>query len=132
LKYQGSETDIQTLFDTIGMSPAMLINLVNSVPEDLTLDEFMDNCLESKGEDLRHSPHQLLLVALKISPDGVKEANLKNVLDCRVDLSNPRRVRLSMKTSSNPLTFEYVENTFKLMSGAERTALLLYDFEKPK
>ena len=114
------------IFDTIGTSPAMLINLAGKVPDFMTLKEFVDDYISSARLNLLAFPHQQILQALKLFPDGVSPNYFVKQENKGVDLSDPEAVGVAMKRS-NAIVYRIDLKVYSLMSTAHRTALKTYD-----
>jgi hypothetical protein len=115
------------IFDNIGTSPAMLINLAGKVPDFMTLKEFVDNYISSAKRDLAAFSHQQILQALKENPDGVSPMYFNNMKNEGVNLSNPKKaVGKAMKDSPNAIVYRMELGVYSLMSTAHRTALKTY------
>jgi hypothetical protein len=125
LKFQGSKKDILEIFDNIGTTPAMLVNLVVNVPNKCTVKEFIDHQLSTAESDLLAFPHQLILKKLKKSPDGVKVKIFKGIIDKGVNLGDPKAVGVAMN-SSNAIVYRQEDYSYRLMSRAHMTALKNY------
>ena len=119
LKFQGSKKDISDIFDNIGTTPAMLINLARN---ECTVKEFIDYQLLMANRDLLTFPHKLILKKLKMSPDGVKVKTFKDVIDKSVHLDDPK----AAMNSSNAIVYRQEDHSYRIMSRAHRTALKNY------
>jgi hypothetical protein len=66
-----TESEMDEVFEKIGTNPAMLKRLVRRVPEECTLQEFIQDQLEQAELELLTFPFPPILAALKESPGGV-------------------------------------------------------------
>jgi hypothetical protein len=112
LKFQGSKKDISDIFNNIGTSPAMLVNLVVNVPNKSSVKKFIDHQISTAESDLLAFPHQLLLEKLKMSPDGVKVKIFKGIIDKGVNLSDPKAVGVAMN-SSNAIVYRQEDYSYR-------------------
>jgi hypothetical protein len=72
-------------------------------------------------------PYKPILKALKEHPEGVSPEFFENMKCEGVDMSNPKAVGISMKTS-NAIIYRIECRKYVLMSTAHRTALKTYKF----
>jgi hypothetical protein len=100
LKQTFTALEQKFIFDNIGTSPVMLLDLVRKVPDRMALEDFVKNKIACARRDLVAFPHQQILLALKKNADGVGPEYFEKKMNKGVDLSDPVAVGVAMKRSN--------------------------------
>ena len=118
-----TERELDFVFTNIGTRVALLEKLVNQVPSQLTLEQFVKDELDEAEVQLMTFPHQAILQELKKHPDGVSVMQFEGIFHDGVHLADPRAVVKSMKNSST-IVYRIDLKEYQLKSTALRTVLL--------
>lgn len=130
LKFLGlilSEEDIKYIIDNIGTNPAVLRDMEGWIIIDKkTVYSFVAKTLADAKQELVAFKHKQILKALKEHPEGVSPEYFNNTENKGVDLSAPRAVGVSMK-SSNAVAYRIELNMYMIISRRHQVALRTYD-----
>ena len=118
-----TERELDFVFTNIGTRAALLENLVNKVPSQLTLEQFVKDELDEAEVQLMTFPHQAILQELKKHPDGVSVMQFEGIFHDGVHLADTKAVVKSMKNSST-IVYRIDLKEYQLKSTALRTVLL--------
>ena len=118
-----TERELDFVFTNIGTRVALLEKLVNQVPSQLTLEQFVKDELDEAEMQLKTFPHQAILQELKKHPDGVSVMQFEGIFHDGVHLADTKAVVKSMKNSST-IVYRIDLKEYQLKSTALRTVLL--------
>ena len=121
-----SEEELQRFFDKVGTLPIQINSMRDFLEdEDMSLDEIIDEEVDSALTGLAAFPLQKILVELKKSPDGVKATIFKGIKEEGILLSDPMLVVSFMR--NNVIKYHFPSREYQLMTNAYKTALLDYE-----
>lgn len=125
-----NEKYLGTLFSTLGRLPLTLRNCRDALDDvddsDKPFNDFVNEELSMAKNDLAAFQHQVILVALKEKPQGVRSGTFKGIKNEGILLSEPKDVAIAMK-KRNCIMYHFPSGEYRLASQAHKTALISYE-----
>ena len=95
----------------------------NSLESGKSAADYIENVLFAAKRDLSAFPHEPILEALKLSPDGVSSDMFEGLENKGVNLAEPKQVSVAMK-ERNAIIYHHPSGEYRMASRAHRTALV--------
>ena len=83
-------------FNENEINPITSLSIESRVEKGLSLDDFISMTVSGTRNKLKGFKHQLILIALKGHPEGIRPKFFKKVNNKGVDLSDPKAVSMAM------------------------------------
>ena len=85
--------------------------------------KYIEEILCAAENDLSAFAHEMILEALKLSPDGVGTDMFRGIENKGVNLAAPKQVALAME-EAQAIIYHHPSGEYRLASRAHRTALI--------
>ena len=95
----------------------------NSLESGKSAADHIENVLSIADNDLSAFPHEPILEALKLSPDGIRTKVFRGLENKGVNLAEPKQVSVAMK-ERNAIIYHHPSGEYRMASRAHRTALV--------